>query len=51
MAFSKYIYNSLSFQAKDNLLTPDIVGENLSLLCKTGNGLAHAFVRLDVKNK
>ncbi|XP_069506745.1 leucine-rich repeat-containing protein 23 isoform X2 [Ambystoma mexicanum] len=25
--------------------------EGLSLLCKTGNGLAHAYVRLDVKEK
>jgi Leucine-rich repeat (LRR) protein len=35
----------------DNPLVSEVVGENLSLLCKTGNGLAHAFVRLDVKNK
>ena len=38
-------------QIKDNPLTAEVVGENLSLLCKTGNGLAHAYVRLDVKNK
>lgn len=25
--------------------------EALSLLCKTGNGLAHAYVKLDVKER
>ncbi|XP_011409661.1 PREDICTED: leucine-rich repeat-containing protein 23-like [Amphimedon queenslandica] len=35
----------------NNPLASEAVAENLSLLCKTGNGLAHAFVRLDVRNK
>lgn len=38
-------------QAPDNPLTSEVAGERLSLLCKTGNGLAHAFVRLDIRNK
>lgn len=32
-------------------LTEDVIAENLSLLCKTGNGLAHAYVRLDIKER
>ena len=32
-------------------LTPKMFSEGLSLLCKTGDGLAHAFVRLDVTNR
>ncbi|XP_071946198.1 leucine-rich repeat-containing protein 23-like isoform X2 [Antedon mediterranea] len=35
----------------ENSLTEEMVAEGLSLLCKTGNGLAHAFVRLDAKDK
>uniref|UniRef100_A0A8D2IZ57 Leucine-rich repeat-containing protein 23 n=1 Tax=Varanus komodoensis TaxID=61221 RepID=A0A8D2IZ57_VARKO len=31
-----------------NPLTEDILKESLSLLCKTGNGLAHAFVKLEL---
>lgn len=42
----KYIFFEV-----DNPLTGEVVGENLTLLCKTGNGLAHAFIRLDLKNK
>ncbi|XP_042309779.1 leucine-rich repeat-containing protein 23 isoform X2 [Sceloporus undulatus] len=34
-----------------NPLTEDIIKEGLSLLCKTGNGLAHAFVKLEIKEK
>ncbi|KAH0628572.1 hypothetical protein JD844_009912 [Phrynosoma platyrhinos] len=34
-----------------NPLTEDIMKEGLSLLCKTGNGLAHAFVKLELKEK
>uniref|UniRef100_A0A8C5PJ74 Leucine-rich repeat-containing protein 23 n=1 Tax=Leptobrachium leishanense TaxID=445787 RepID=A0A8C5PJ74_9ANUR len=30
-------------------LTEEMLKEGLSLLCKTGNGLAHAFVKLEVK--
>ncbi|MCJ8741643.1 hypothetical protein PDJAM_G00073010 [Pangasius djambal] len=32
-------------------LTQDIIGQNLSLLCRTGDGLSHAFVRLDLQNR
>ncbi|XP_033642085.1 leucine-rich repeat-containing protein 23-like [Asterias rubens] len=35
----------------ENPLTEDIVGECLSLLTKIGSGLAHAYVRLDVKDR
>ncbi|XP_068452771.1 leucine-rich repeat-containing protein 23 isoform X2 [Clinocottus analis] len=31
-------------------LTQEIIGPALSLLCRTGNGLGHAFVRMDLKN-
>ncbi|GFR81462.1 leucine-rich repeat-containing protein 23 [Elysia marginata] len=34
-----------------NPLTEDIVAESLSLLCKTGDGLAHAYVRLDIHER
>ena len=32
-------------------LTQKMIAEGLSLLCKTGDGLAHAFVRLDATNR
>eukprot|EP00128_Syssomonas_multiformis_P018384 Colp12_sorted_trinity150504_noHs@9164 len=32
-------------------LTKELVGANLSLLCKTGTGLAHAYVKVDLKDK
>ncbi|XP_018580879.1 leucine-rich repeat-containing protein 23 [Scleropages formosus] len=32
-------------------LTQDMITESLSLLCKTGNGLGHAFVKLDLRNR
>ncbi|XP_062871665.1 leucine-rich repeat-containing protein 23 [Trichomycterus rosablanca] len=32
-------------------LTKDMIAQGLSLLCRTGNGLSHAFVRLDLKNR
>ncbi|XP_065061011.1 leucine-rich repeat-containing protein 23-like [Rhopilema esculentum] len=35
----------------DNPLTKEVVGDCLSLICKTGNGLAHAYVRLDVHER
>ncbi|XP_021355433.1 leucine-rich repeat-containing protein 23-like isoform X1 [Mizuhopecten yessoensis] len=35
----------------ENPLTEEAVAESLSLLCKTGDGLAHAYVRLDVHEK
>ncbi|XP_034550788.1 leucine-rich repeat-containing protein 23 [Notolabrus celidotus] len=31
-------------------LTPETISRGLSLLCRTGNGLGHAFVRLDIKD-
>ena len=32
-------------------LQEEEVGNSLSLLCKTGDGLSHAYVKLDVKEK
>ncbi|XP_036386602.1 leucine-rich repeat-containing protein 23 [Megalops cyprinoides] len=32
-------------------LTKEMIEQGLSLLCRTGNGLAHAFVRLDLKDR
>ncbi|KFO87333.1 Leucine-rich repeat-containing protein 23, partial [Buceros rhinoceros silvestris] len=32
-------------------LTEEVLKEGLSLLCKTGNGLAHAFVKFEAKGK
>uniref|UniRef100_A0A8C9B9B0 Leucine rich repeat containing 23 n=1 Tax=Phocoena sinus TaxID=42100 RepID=A0A8C9B9B0_PHOSS len=32
-------------------LTEDVMKEGLSALCKTGNGLAHAYVKLEVKDR
>ncbi|XP_041860454.1 leucine-rich repeat-containing protein 23 [Melanotaenia boesemani] len=32
-------------------LTKETISEGLSLLCRTGNGLGHAFVRLDLKKR
>ena len=32
-------------------LNEEIIAESLSLLCKTGDGLAHAYVRLDVHER
>lgn len=34
-----------------NPLTQELAAEALSLLCKIGNGLAHAYVRLDIHGK
>ncbi|XP_006862817.1 PREDICTED: leucine-rich repeat-containing protein 23 [Chrysochloris asiatica] len=34
-----------------NPLSEDLMKEGLSLLCKTGNGLAHAYVKLEVKER
>ncbi len=33
------------------ILEREQAGESLSLLCKTSNGLAHAYVRMDLRNK
>ncbi|KAK3702241.1 hypothetical protein QZH41_016769 [Actinostola sp. cb2023] len=38
-------------KAPENPLTEEMLAESLSLLCKTGNGLAHAYVRLDIHDK
>ncbi len=35
----------------DVLLTEDMIPEMLLLLCKTGNGLSHAYVRLEGSGK
>uniref|UniRef100_A0A8C5P4H6 Leucine-rich repeat-containing protein 23 n=1 Tax=Jaculus jaculus TaxID=51337 RepID=A0A8C5P4H6_JACJA len=32
-------------------LTENLMKEGLSLLCKTGNGLAHAYVKLELKDR
>nr|XP_046252082.1 leucine-rich repeat-containing protein 23 isoform X1 [Scatophagus argus] len=32
-------------------LTQETIGQGLSLLCRTGNGLGHAFIKLDLKDK
>ncbi|XP_042348559.1 leucine-rich repeat-containing protein 23 [Plectropomus leopardus] len=32
-------------------LTPETTSEGLSLLCRTGNGLGHAFVRVELQDK
>ncbi|MBN3306658.1 leucine-rich repeat-containing protein 23 [Amia ocellicauda] len=32
-------------------LTSEMISENLSLLCRTGHGLTHAFIKLDLKEK
>ena len=36
---------------EDRPLTKEEAGESLSLLCKTGNGLSHAYVRIDLRDK
>lgn len=36
---------------EDKPLTKELAAESLSLLCKTGTGLAHAYVRIDIKDK
>ncbi|XP_062895361.1 leucine-rich repeat-containing protein 23 [Mobula hypostoma] len=38
-------------QAEPHPLTPEILAESLSLLCKTGDALAHAYVRVDLKDR
>ena len=32
-------------------LTQELVGQHISLLAKTGNGLSHAYTRLEVRGK
>ncbi|XP_034027385.1 leucine-rich repeat-containing protein 23 [Thalassophryne amazonica] len=41
----------LSLQVQLRNLTQETIIKGLSLLCRTGNGLAHAFVKADLKNK
>lgn len=38
-------------KSPDVLLTEETMAGSLQLLCKTGNGLSHAYVRLDVAQK
>ncbi|XP_043935531.1 leucine-rich repeat-containing protein 23 [Protopterus annectens] len=38
-------------QPPQHPLTEDMLADGLSLLCKTGNGLAHAYVKLDLVDK
>ncbi|XP_041038373.1 leucine-rich repeat-containing protein 23, partial [Carcharodon carcharias] len=38
-------------QLEWNALTMEILSESLSLLCKTGTGLSHAYVRVDLKDR
>jgi len=35
----------------DKPLDQEVIASGLSLICKTGNGLAHAYVRLDIKER
>ncbi|KAI9202928.1 uncharacterized protein BJ171DRAFT_600383 [Polychytrium aggregatum] len=37
--------------AAPGALTAELVGQNLSLLARTGNGLNHAYTRLEIHNK
>lgn len=32
-------------------LTKETISQQLSLLCRTGNGLAHAFAKVDLQDK
>ena len=46
------LYFCIHFQEpEEKPLTKEIVADSLSLLCKTGGGLAHAYVKLDVHDK
>lgn len=38
-------------QIEPCLLSHEVIRQSLSLLCRTGNGLAHAFVKLDLKDR
>ena len=44
-------YFCLLQKIPDVVLSEEMIAESLSLLCKTGDGLAHAYVRLDVHEK
>ena len=48
----KISYQKFFFQkVPDMPLAEEQIAECLSLLCKTGDGLAHAYVRLDVHDR
>ena len=55
--FLKYILFTFFYNIKTKKRSPDlplneeIITESLLLLCKIGNGLAHAYVRLDAAQK
>ena len=56
MKFLRYaVLNVISSCKKiffqSNPLSIEVAGESLSLLCKTGSGMAHAYVRIDIKDK
>jgi len=36
-------------QPSENKLTEQLCGDSLSLLCKIGNGLSHAYVKMDLR--
>ena len=36
---------------RNNPLNQELAGESLSLLCRTGNGLSHAYVKMDLQDK
>ena len=38
-------------ELEEMVLTKELAGESLSLLAKTGSGIAHAYVRMDLRNK
>ena len=38
-------------QLSSNPLSVENAGECLSMLCKTGDGLAHAYANMDVKDR
>ena len=41
----------ISPQLSSNPLSVENAGECLSMLCKTGDGLAHAYANLDIKDR
>ena len=50
---SIYIFFFFKAAVVEKPLTQEIISTTgcLSLLCKTGNSLAHAYVRLDIKDR
>ncbi|TRY90623.1 hypothetical protein DNTS_003692 [Danionella cerebrum] len=43
--------NAVHDQIESCPLTQELIAKSLSLLCRTANGLSHAYVRLDLKNR